>query len=123
MKPGAVIPLTEEMYALAARQPLPPLQAKRQPVNFRYDILDEGFLHAMAEILALGAAKYGDYNWQQSRLTGEKGPINHIYDHLRQYRQEIPHDVFPDLEHQLAAVAVNAMMEYWYVVQSAMEGS
>lgn len=89
-------------------------EAKRSSVDYRYDILDSDFLHCMAQIGAYGAEKYGDYAYQKSRLSGEKGPLNHIYMHLHQYKLGIPHDHFKTRKHQLAAVAFNAMMEFFY---------
>lgn len=90
-------------------------KATRNPTSFRYDILDAAFLHCMAEIGHYGAEKYGDLNWQLSRMSGSNGPINHIYDHLRQYRSGESHDKFGTRKHQLAAIAFNAMMEFWYL--------
>src|ERR1022692_271133 len=69
-------------------------EAKRNPVDFRYDLLDSEFLLAMAQIASYGANKYGDINWQKSRLTGEKSPLNHIYMHLHQYKTGIEHDYY-----------------------------
>lgn len=93
-------------------------EAARQPVNYRYDILDSAFLHLMAEIAHYGAEKYGDYNYKESRLAGGKSPINHMYMHLHQYKQGIVHDKYGDLSHQLAAIAFNAMMEFYYLDNS-----
>lgn len=89
--------------------------AKRADTDFRYDVLDSDFLHCMAQIGSYGAEKYGDFNWHKSRLNGGKGPVNHIYDHLRQYREGLEHDHFKTRKHQLAAIAFNAMMEFWYL--------
>ena len=93
------------------------LEAKRDPVSYRFDILDPSFIRKMAEIAAYGANKYGDFNWHKSRLTREKGPINHMENHLNMYKNEIPYEhpeVGDDKKIHLAAIAFNAMMEYWY---------
>lgn len=89
--------------------------AQRNPVDYRYDLLDKRFFHLVAQIAHYGAEKYGDKNWQKSRLVGGKSPINHIYDHLRQYDLGMMHDKFQSLGHQLAAIAFNAMMEFYYL--------
>ena len=91
-------------------------KAVRHPVAYRYDAVDPAFLLAMAEIGAYGEKKYGRWdNYKSSRLRGEGGPINHIYEHLRQYRMREKYDHFEgDVGRHLVAVAYNAMMEYWY---------
>ena len=90
--------------------------AIRHPQAIRYDILDPTFLEIMAKIADYGAKTYGDYNWQKSRLDGEKGPINHIYKHLTAYRLNKSYDhleIGSDRKIHLAAIAFNAMMEFW----------
>lgn len=94
-----------------------PIKASRFPTKTRYDILDPEFLEAMAKIGKHGADKYGDFNWTKSRLIGEKGPINHIFGHLKKYRisEQYDHlDVGTERKYHLAAIAFNAMMEYYY---------
>src|SRR5216684_1845476 len=66
--------------------------AKRISRPIRYDILDPDFLEDLAKIADFGAKKYGDFNWQLSRLTADKGPVNHIYKHLGSYRKNEPYD-------------------------------
>lgn len=99
------------------RNKVPQTTATRQSVNYRYDFLDTDFLHFMAEIAHYGAEKYGDLNWQKSRLAGDKAPLNHIYMHLHQYKLKILHDKFETRGHQLAAIAFNAMMEFYWLQQ------
>lgn len=101
-----------------------PKEAKRNPVDYRYDVLAPEFLYLMAQIGKLGATKYGDLNWQKSRLDGEKGQINHIYHHLYQYRTNQPYDheeLGTDRIYHLAAIAFNAMMEAWYCMNMGKE--
>jgi hypothetical protein len=92
-------------------------EAKRISRPIRYDILDPDFLEDLAKIADFGAKKYGDLNWQLSRLTADKGPVNHIYKHLGSYRKNEPYD-HEELGTQrslhLAAIAFNAMMEYYW---------
>jgi hypothetical protein len=91
--------------------------AKRDPVSYRFDILDPSFLRVMAKIADYGAKKYGDLNWHKSRLTGQASPVNHIMKHLTSYAGHEPYD-HPEIGNHrkmhLAAIAFNAMMEFWY---------
>ena len=91
-------------------------EAKRIPVDYRYDGLNPNFIKLMAQIAAYAAEKYGaTEQYTESRLIGEKSPINHIYEHLRQYQTGESYDHFDgDLRYHLAAIAYNAMMEYFY---------
>jgi hypothetical protein len=92
-------------------------EAIRVSHPLRYDILDPAFLEALARIADYGAKKYGDFNWQKSRLSGDKGPINHIYKHLKSYRLNEPYDhpeIGTDRGMHLAAIAFNALMEFYY---------
>lgn len=70
----------------------------------------------MAEIAHYADGKYGSVEqYTDGRLEGDKSPLNHIADHLRQYVTQRRHDKFGDLSHQLAAIAYNAMMEFYYL--------
>jgi hypothetical protein len=90
---------------------------KRVPVDFRYDCINPEFLKMLAEIGHYASAKYG--SWQQyasARLVGDKSPVNHIFEHLRQYQMNEPYDHFEgDVGRHLAAIAYNAMMEWHYL--------
>lgn len=89
--------------------------AKRNPVDYRYDILDADFLLMLAKIAHYGGEKYGYLNWQKSRLAGVNSPINHIYEHLREYSKKIPYDHFDgSIIYHLGSIAFNAMMESYY---------
>jgi hypothetical protein len=89
---------------------------KRVPVDFRYDALNPLFLKWMAKIGAYAAEKYGA--WEQytaARLVGEKSPVNHAYEHLRQYQMGEPYDHFDgDPRWHLVAIAYNCMMAFYY---------
>ena len=91
-------------------------EAKRVPVDFRYDALNPAFLKWMARIGSYAADKYGSWEqYRETRLVGEKSPVNHMYEHLRQYQVGEPHDHFDgDVRWHLVAVAYNAMMEFYY---------
>lgn len=91
--------------------------AKRDIRGIRYDILDPDFEEMMAKIAHFGAVKYGEFNWHKSRLTGDQGPMNHIRKHYKSYMKGEPydhHELGKDRKIHLAAIAFNAMMEYWY---------
>jgi hypothetical protein len=90
-------------------------EVKRQPVDFRYDALNWDFIKLLAQIAHYAAGKYGAAEqYTGARLTEDKSPINHIYEHLRQYQTGENHDHFGDPAFHLAAIAYNAMMEFYY---------
>lgn len=92
--------------------------AKRDPINTRYDLLDPDFLYFMARIADYGANKYGDRNWQKSKLEGNKSAINHIFKHLVAYQNRNPYDhceIGSEPYIHLASIAFNAMMEFYHV--------
>lgn len=93
-----------------------PPQATRLPVDFRYDALNPAFLKMLARIGAYADEKYGSWaQYTQSRLTGEKSPVNHIHEHLRAYVMGEKYDHFDgDPRWHLAAIAYNAMMSFYY---------
>src|SRR6266851_2728140 len=99
-------------------------KAKRISHPIRYDILDPDFLEDLAKIADFGAKKYGDFNWHLSKLTGNKGPINHIYKHLGSYRKNEPYDheeLGTQRSMNLVAIAFNAMMEYFWAKEEEEE--
>ena len=81
----------------------------------------EDFFNIMLELLEYGEEKHKENSFQQivlkpdfkrtQRLSKDEIAY-HLVTHYREYAQGKPHDKFNDLEHQLAAVAINAMMEY-----------
>jgi hypothetical protein len=101
------------------REGIPIEKAKRDPVKYRYDVLYWNFLHAMAEIGHFGAEKYGDFNYQQpGGLKRDKSPVNHIANHLRRFIEKEPYDhseVGDNRKYHLAAIAFNAMMEFYHL--------
>ena len=92
------------------------VDVKRVPVEFRYDAINPTFLKWMARIGHYASEKYGSWEqYREARLTGEKSPVNHIYEHLRSYAEGEPYDHFDsDVRWHLVAVAYNAMMEFFY---------
>lgn len=94
-------------------------EPRRVPVDFRYDALNPTFLKWLARIGSYAAEKYGAWEqYREARLTGEKSPVNHIYEHLRSFQMGEPYDHFDgDVRWHLVAVAYNAMMEFYYVTR------
>lgn len=86
-------------------------KVKRVPVNYLWSKLNWDFLKLLAEIAQYAEEKYGSAEqYMNARLTGEKDPINHAYEHLRKYQAGEPHDKFGDVKYHLAAAAYNIMM-------------
>lgn len=93
-------------------------EARRDPVNYRYDALNWDFLRMMAQIAHYAEGKYGRAeNYVDSDLAGEKSPVNHMCEHLRSYMRADDHDHFDGPEWHLAVIAYNAMMEFYYFGQ------
>lgn len=86
----------------------------RVPVKYRYDALHPDFLKCMAEIGAYADQKYGSWAaYLRERMTGDADPINHIYEHLREFRMREKYDHFDgDVRRHLIAIAYNAMMAW-----------
>jgi len=91
--------------------------AARQPVDYRRDAIHPEFERGLALIAGYAGTKYKDpLQYFKSRLTGDRGPVNHALNHLGQYRRGEPHDHFgPDPRWHLLAAAYNLMMEFGYV--------
>jgi hypothetical protein len=92
--------------------------AIRNEIKLRYDLLDFNFIEAMAKIAHYGVITYGEGNWRKSRLVRDKSPINHIIKHVKQFlgKEEYDHpEIGKGYKMQLAAIAFNAMMEFYYV--------
>ena len=88
----------------------------RVKVNFDYEGLNWDFIKLLAEIASYARGKYGSIDqYADVYPKGEQSPLNHIAEHMRQYMARELHDKFGDLKHQLAAIAYNAMMEFYYL--------
>src|ERR1700728_3066248 len=83
------------------------------------------FIQAMDDIGKYGFEKYGKDSFQArskrgdtsrgySRRTQPYTIANHARDHYDAYLKGELHDHFKTKRHQLAAVAFNAMMEYYF---------
>jgi hypothetical protein len=90
-----------------------------------YEFLSPQFLEAMNDIGRYGFEKYGVDSFQARRAVGDnsRGEMArattmaiaaHAREHFAQYQSHIPHDHFGTDKHQLAAVAFNAMMEFYF---------
>lgn len=92
-----------------------------------YPHLNAKFLEAMNEIGLYGLEKYGEESFDYRTRRGDKsrGNLatsrtsqtslrNHAAIHFRDYCADLNHDYFGTKRHQLAAVAFNAMMEFYF---------
>lgn len=84
-----------------------------------------GFIKLMNEIGVYGQEKHGENSFQARLERGlvERTPRlsrehirHHIVTHAFDYYYRTKHDHFDTLEHQLAAIAFNAMMEYYFLM-------
>lgn len=89
-------------------------EAKRDSCGVRFDLIPGEVLKEVSEVFAQGAMRYGDCNWQSSRLKGEHGPINHALKHINFYNAGIPDDDGPDRKIHLKHAIVNLMFELYY---------
>ncbi|MDE2101012.1 MAG: hypothetical protein KGL39_27445 [Patescibacteria group bacterium] len=91
----------------------------------QYEFLNPAFLAAMDDIGRYGYEKYGEQSFQHRQLAGDRSrgklartlPLeiaNHAREHFAMYLADVPHDHFKTRKHQLAAVAFNAMMEFYF---------
>lgn len=90
------------------------------------EFLDDAFLEAMNDIGKYGHEKYGANSFHHRARTGDRsrGKIlertssaaigQHAKDHVDMYLRKEIHDHFGTLKHQLAAVAFNSMMEFYF---------
>jgi hypothetical protein len=104
---------------MAANQALEQLFETLRTSCGEYAFLDRNFLKAMNDIGRHGHEKYGDDPLAMTeRKPGQRWTPDSILDHAKQhadsYRGGIPHDHFQTRKHQLAAVAFNAMMEFYF---------
>lgn len=90
-----------------------------------HPFLIEDFLAAMNDIGRYGFEKYADRSFQARRERGDhsRGDMErtepkviqrHASEHFESYMRGEVHDHFGSRKHQLAAVAYNAMMEFYF---------
>lgn len=96
-------------------------EATRFKCGVRFDLIPPECLIEVSKVFALGAEKYGDRNWQQSRLSGEHSPINHALKHIINYQAGIADEDGDDLKIHLTHAIVNLMFEYWYEEQEELK--
>jgi hypothetical protein len=91
----------------------------------QYEFLNAKFLEAMNQIGRYGNDKYGKDSFHQRAKIGDRSRgslartdseviANHSWNHFAEYLAGLPHDHFHTRKHQLAAVAFNAMMEFYF---------
>jgi hypothetical protein len=90
-----------------------------------FEFLIPSFLKAMDDIGHYGHTKYGPKSFQQRRAAGDlsRGGLGrteaaviaeHAKEHFNMFLRGERHDHFGTRKHQLAAVAFNAMMEFYF---------
>ena len=94
-------------------------------VSNRFEFLNSKFLEAMNDIGRYGNDKYGTESFHQRSKAGDRsrGKLSralpetiaeHAENHFDEYLAGEKHDHFLTRKHQLAAVAFNAMMEFYF---------
>lgn len=92
-----------------------PTQAKRLPVDYRYDTLNWEFIKRMAQLASYAGKKYDDARqYTLTELADDRAPINHIPEHYRSFMAGESHDYFEGRSWHLVAIAYNAMMQFFY---------
>lgn len=95
------------------------------PTGSEYAFLIPEFIAAMNDIGRHGHAKYAEQSFQARRAVGDnsRGSLlrtqpteiaRHAQEHFAAYLAGEMHDHFGTRQHQLAAVAFNAMMEFYF---------
>jgi hypothetical protein len=90
-----------------------------------YEFLNAKFLEAMDDIGRYGNGKYGKDSFHQRAKAGDRSRgtlkrtepaaiAQHAEDHFKMHLRGELHDHFHTRKHQLAAVAFNAMMEFYF---------
>ena len=90
-----------------------------------FAFLNQEFLRAMNDIGRYGHEKYGEFSFHHRALSGDNSRgdhprttpeaiAEHSKGHFDLYIAGEPHDHFGTRKHQLAAVAFNAMMEFYF---------
>lgn len=93
--------------------------------NHSYEFLNRNFLETMNDIGRYGNEKYGEASFHARAKRGDqsRGGLDrtqsdtiaeHAKEHFAMYLRGELHDNFNTRKHQLAAVAFNAMMEYYF---------
>ena len=87
--------------------------------------LSENFVQAMDDIGRYGHEKYGEFSFYHRRAAGDNSRgdhprtapeaiASHAAEHFQMHLRGELHDHFKTRKHQLAAVAFNAMMEFYF---------
>jgi hypothetical protein len=95
-----------------------PSGAKRSELKPRYDLIPSVPLRRLAARYAMGAERYGEYNWQKGLPISDT--LNHVLDHLLKYRERYYQQHHQGLVPQgtpdddLAAAAWGCFTLMWY---------
>ena len=116
------MPTTKTSQALVIETTVPGPETEHLSARMdvrRLELLIPAFLEAMNDLMRYGQEKYGDLPATREKHACParvySGAMEmHAADHFQMYLMDIPHDHFGTQKHQLAAVAVNAMMEFHF---------
>ncbi len=108
------------MTELEQRLNFTPLPNARKTVDYRFDVLNWDFLKGMSMIGSFADVKYAENGGALQYVTaealkGDKSPVNHIAEHLRQFQAGELHKHYKTRKAQLWAIAYNAMMAAHYL--------
>lgn len=89
--------------------------AKRSDCGVRFDLIPPEALFELARRFAIGAEKYGDFNWRNG-LTGKNSPLNHLEKHINEYKFErLAGRQYADMsDAHLSAIIWNVAAEIFY---------
>ena len=96
-----------------------PIPEYRNPVSVRFDLLDPVFVEGMAQIMGVGAQKWGADNWK-SGLTGANSGLNHALKHISEFQRGVENE-YGDRARHLEQAAVNLMFEAFHWRRIAAE--
>lgn len=80
----------------------------------RPSLIDPNFIMGLAEVLEMGAQKYGDYNWQKG--MNQKDIMDSLMRHSLKYLSGNIEDEESGL-HEMLHIAANAMFVYYFDTQ------
>lgn len=98
---------------------------ERDRMEKQMEFLLPRFIEAMSDIGRYGHEKYGDFSFHARAVKGDstrgdhprttpEAIAEHAAAHFQMHVDGVAHDHFGTRRHQLAAVAFNAMMEYYF---------
>jgi hypothetical protein len=77
------------------------LGGKQHALPYRFDLLEPYMMRRVSKVLAEGASRYGDRNWQRIPL---KDHINHAMYHLNEANADVPETREDHLAHAICRI-------------------